>query len=151
MPYRSLHASKATGSVVRDADHPPSTAFVASLATITLIGPLAVHLFLPAIPVVKHELGVSDAMAQLTFSAALIAMAFSTLIYGSLADNLPDRKAFGSATLAHCGACSGSALAPLARTGGPIGHQRLDPIQNAMPIFAALVLHGRAANRSAGS
>ena len=71
----------------------PPAAFAASLATITLIGPLAVHLFLPAIPVVKHELGVSDAMAQLTFSAALISMAFSTLIYGSLADNLGRRPA----------------------------------------------------------
>jgi DHA1 family bicyclomycin/chloramphenicol resistance-like MFS transporter len=71
----------------------PSTAFAATLALITLIGPLAVHLFLPAIPVVKHELGVSDALAQLTFSAALIAMAISTLAYGSIADNVGRRPA----------------------------------------------------------
>lgn len=71
----------------------PTTAFAATLALITLIGPLAVHLFLPAIPVVKHELGVTDAMAQLTFSAALIAMALSTLAYGSVADNIGRRPA----------------------------------------------------------
>ncbi len=71
----------------------PSTTFAATLALITLIGPLAVHLFLPAIPVVKHEFGVSDAMAQLTFSAALIAMALSTLAYGSVADNIGRRPA----------------------------------------------------------
>lgn len=71
----------------------PSTAFAATLALITLIGPLAVHLFLPAIPVVKRELGVSDALAQLSFSAALIAMAVSTLAYGSIADNIGRRPA----------------------------------------------------------
>jgi DHA1 family bicyclomycin/chloramphenicol resistance-like MFS transporter len=71
----------------------PTAAFAATLASITLIGPLAVHLFMPAIPVVKHELGVSDAMAQLTFSAALMAMAVSTLAYGSVADNVGRRPA----------------------------------------------------------
>lgn len=71
----------------------PTAAFAATLAVITLIGPLAVHLFLPAIPVVKHELGVSEAMARLTFSSALIAMAVSTLAYGSIADAIGRRPA----------------------------------------------------------
>jgi MFS transporter, DHA1 family, multidrug resistance protein len=64
----------------------PGPAFALALASISFIGPLAVHLFMPVIPAVKAALGISDALAQLTFSIALFAMAFSTLVYGSLSD-----------------------------------------------------------------
>jgi len=64
----------------------PSAAFALALASISFIGPLAVHLFIPVIPAVKVALGISDALAQLTFSIALFAMAFATLVYGSLSD-----------------------------------------------------------------
>jgi MFS transporter, DHA1 family, multidrug resistance protein len=64
----------------------PGPLFALALASISLIGPLALHLFMPAIPAVKAALGLSDALAQLTFSIALFSMAFSTLVYGSLSD-----------------------------------------------------------------
>ena len=64
----------------------PGRLFALALASISLIGPLAVHLFMPAIPAVKAALGLSDAFAQLTFSIALFGMAISTLFYGSLSD-----------------------------------------------------------------
>jgi DHA1 family bicyclomycin/chloramphenicol resistance-like MFS transporter len=64
----------------------PGPSFALALASISLIGPLAVHLFLPAIPAVKAALGLSDALAQLTFSIALFGMACATLVYGSLSD-----------------------------------------------------------------
>jgi MFS transporter, DHA1 family, multidrug resistance protein len=64
----------------------PGPFFTLALASISLIGPLAVHLFMPVIPAVKAALGLSSAMAQLTFSIALFAMAFATLVYGSLSD-----------------------------------------------------------------
>jgi DHA1 family bicyclomycin/chloramphenicol resistance-like MFS transporter len=64
----------------------PSRLFGLSLASIALIGPLAVHLFLPVIPAVKAALGLSDAFAQLAFSISLFGMAFATLAYGSLSD-----------------------------------------------------------------
>ncbi len=64
----------------------PGPLFALALASISLIGPLAVHLFLPAIPAVKAALGLSDALAQLTFSIALFGMACATLVYGSLSD-----------------------------------------------------------------
>lgn len=60
--------------------------FALALASIALIGPLVIHLFMPVIPAVKTAFGVSDAVAQLAFSIALFAMAFATLAYGSLAD-----------------------------------------------------------------
>src|SRR5436189_2684552 len=64
----------------------PGRAFTISLGLIALITPLAVHLFFPVIPAVKVALGLSSAVAQLTFSIALFSMAFATLVYGSLSD-----------------------------------------------------------------
>ena len=50
------------------------------------MGPLAIHLFLPVIPWLKADFGVSDALAQLAFSISLFTMAFTTLIHGALSD-----------------------------------------------------------------
>ena len=64
----------------------PGVAFAVVLGAITLIGPLTIHLFLPAMPDVKREFGTSDALVQLAFSIVLITMAIVTPIYGSLSD-----------------------------------------------------------------
>jgi MFS transporter, DHA1 family, multidrug resistance protein len=64
----------------------PGPLFALALASVSLIGPLAVHLFMPVIPAVKAALGLSDALAQLTFSVALFSMALATLVYGPLSD-----------------------------------------------------------------
>jgi len=73
-------------AAVRPAPSDPGLLFALALASISLISPLAVHLFMPAIPAVKAALQLSDALAQLTFSIALFTMAFATLVYGSLSD-----------------------------------------------------------------
>ena len=64
----------------------PGPLFAFALAAISLVGPLAVHLFMPVIPAVRAALGLSASLAQLTFSIALFGMAFATLFYGSLSD-----------------------------------------------------------------
>lgn len=69
----------------------PSRLFAFCLASIVLIGPLSVHLFLPSIPAVKAEFALSDAAAQMAFSAGILAMAISTLVYGTLADRFGRR------------------------------------------------------------
>jgi len=69
----------------------PDTRFLVTLATISLINPLSVHIFLPAMPVVKSAFGISDALVGLTFSITLFVMAFATLVYGSLSDRLGRR------------------------------------------------------------
>lgn len=56
------------------------------LALITLVGPLAIHFFLPVMPAVAAVFAVSDAVAQATFSITLATMAVTTLIYGALSD-----------------------------------------------------------------
>jgi MFS transporter, DHA1 family, multidrug resistance protein len=65
---------------------PQSLLFAPVLASISLIGPMVIHLYFPVIPVVKVALRLSDAEAQLTFSSALFCMAFATLAYGALSD-----------------------------------------------------------------
>ncbi len=69
----------------------PTRLFALSLASIALIGPLAVHAFMPVIPAVKAGLHISDSLAQLTFSIALFGMAAATLVYGSLSDHFGRR------------------------------------------------------------
>ncbi|SRR5579885_1540320 len=64
----------------------PGAGFATALAAITLIGPLSIHLFLPAMPAVKAHFAASDALVQATFSVTLIAMAIVTPAYGSLSD-----------------------------------------------------------------
>jgi DHA1 family bicyclomycin/chloramphenicol resistance-like MFS transporter len=64
----------------------PSLLFAPVLASISLIGPMVIHLYFPVIPVVKVALRLTDAEAQLTFSVALFCMAFATLAYGALSD-----------------------------------------------------------------
>jgi DHA1 family bicyclomycin/chloramphenicol resistance-like MFS transporter len=65
--------------------------FIVALAAVTLIGPLAMHFYLPAIPAVKVDFGIDSATAQLAFSVTLLAMAVATLVYGPLSDRLGRR------------------------------------------------------------
>jgi DHA1 family bicyclomycin/chloramphenicol resistance-like MFS transporter len=91
----------------------PGPVFALALASISLIGPLAVHVFMPAIPAVKAALGLSDALAQLTFSVTLLSMAFATLVYGSLSDR------YGRRPMLLSGLCLfliGSGIAALANS-----------------------------------
>src|SRR6185312_2806745 len=64
----------------------PGALFATALGAITLIGPLAIHLFLPVMPAVKTAFAISDALVELTFSITLFTMAIVTLFYGSLSD-----------------------------------------------------------------
>jgi DHA1 family bicyclomycin/chloramphenicol resistance-like MFS transporter len=89
----------------------PSAGFALALALISLIGPLAVHLFIPVIPAVKIALALSEALAQLTFSIALFTMAFATLVYGSLSDRYGRRPVLLSGL---CLFLVGSAISALA-------------------------------------
>lgn len=64
----------------------PGRIFALALASIGLLTPFAIHLFLPVTPVLKGAFGISDALAQISFSLPLLVMAFANLVYGALAD-----------------------------------------------------------------
>ena len=61
------------------------------LASLSLLGPFAIHLFFPLIPVLKGVFELTNAQAQLAFTAGVLGMAFSTLVYGSAADRYGSR------------------------------------------------------------
>ncbi|MGE0626368.1 MAG: multidrug effflux MFS transporter [Hyphomicrobiaceae bacterium] len=69
----------------------PKVSFAITLASISVIAPLAIHLFFPAIPVIKEELQLSESAAQLAFSVSLFTMGVATLAYGSLSDRFGRR------------------------------------------------------------
>ena len=64
----------------------PDWRFLATLASITLIGPLAIHAFLPAMPAIKAVFSLSETLAGTAFTVTLLVVAFATLAYGSLSD-----------------------------------------------------------------
>ncbi len=64
----------------------PGPLFGLCLGVITFLGPLAVHVYMPVIPAVKQAFGLSDALAQATFSIAVLGMGVATLAYGSMSD-----------------------------------------------------------------
>lgn len=69
----------------------PGWLFLFTLLAVTLIGPMAIHMFLPAIPAVGKAFNVSQPTAQSAFSIALFTMACATLFYGSLSDRFGRR------------------------------------------------------------
>src|SRR5579859_4210560 len=104
-------------AAVRPTSSDPGPLFALALASISLISPLAVHLFMPAIPAVKGALHLSDALAQLTFSIALFSMAFATLVYGSLSDRYGRRPVLLSGL---CLFLIGSAISAVANSVFPL-------------------------------
>ncbi|MEO0998582.1 MAG: multidrug effflux MFS transporter [Pseudomonadota bacterium] len=65
--------------------------FLLTLVLVTALGPLAMSSFVPAIPAIQAAFGVAGSVAQLTLSVSMLAMAFASLAYGSLADRFGRR------------------------------------------------------------
>ena len=92
----------------------PRWYFFIALVSITFIGPLSIHLFIPALPAVKEAFGVSTGTAQLTMSLAMLAMACFTIAYGGLSDRFGRKRVLlGGLVLFTCGAASCMAAANL--------------------------------------
>jgi DHA1 family bicyclomycin/chloramphenicol resistance-like MFS transporter len=83
----------------------PRWYFFVALVFVTFIGPLSLHLLIPAMSAVKEGFGVSTGMAQLTMSLAMLAMAFFTVAYGGLSDRFGRKRVLlGGLVLFTCGA-----------------------------------------------
>ena len=52
----------------------------------TVLGPLATYMFVPALPAVQRDFAASAGLVQLTFSLAMLAFGVATLIFGPLSD-----------------------------------------------------------------
>jgi MFS transporter, DHA1 family, multidrug resistance protein len=83
----------------------PRWYFFVALLSVTFIGPLSLHLFIPAMSAVKDAFGVSTGVAQLTMSLAMLSMAFFTVAYGGLSDHLGRKRVLlAGLVLFTCGA-----------------------------------------------
>src|ERR1044072_7201370 len=92
----------------------PRWYFFIALISVAFIGPLSLHLFIPALSAVKEAFGVSTGVAQLTMSLAMLSMAFFTVAYGGLSDRYGRKRVLlGGLVLFTCGAASCMAAANL--------------------------------------
>jgi DHA1 family bicyclomycin/chloramphenicol resistance-like MFS transporter len=71
--------------------HRRSWGFAALLASLSMLGPFAVDMYLPAFPAIGGEFGVSPIALQQTLSVYMIAYAFMMLWHGALSDALGRR------------------------------------------------------------
>jgi DHA1 family bicyclomycin/chloramphenicol resistance-like MFS transporter len=81
------------------------------LIVATALGPMAMQIFIPALPAIQERFGVSPATAQLTLSLSAFAIALATLAYGPLSDRFGRRPALLGGLLIYL---AGSALCGLA-------------------------------------
>jgi MFS transporter, DHA1 family, multidrug resistance protein len=70
--------------------HPPR-ALLLLLVALTAAAPVALQIFLPALPALKAHFDVSTGVAQYALSLSILANAFATLAYGPLSDHLGRR------------------------------------------------------------
>jgi MFS transporter, DHA1 family, multidrug resistance protein len=68
-----------------------SRGMIVLLAAASALGPVAMQIMLPAIPIVRETFEVSTGTAQLTLSLSMLSIAIATLIYGPLSDRFGRR------------------------------------------------------------
>ncbi|MGI9282789.1 MAG: Bcr/CflA family multidrug efflux MFS transporter [Endozoicomonas sp.] len=66
--------------------------FILTLGALTTLGPLAIDLYLPAIPAIAQAMGEPLSTIQYTLSAYTIGFALGQLLYGPLSDRFGRRK-----------------------------------------------------------
>ena len=85
-----LHASSNSDS--RGAGKPPQmSALLVLLGSISILTPVSLDLYLPALPSIAADLAASAAAVQLTLPVFFVGLAVSQLLFGSLADHVGRR------------------------------------------------------------
>lgn len=82
------------------------------LASVTFSGTLAMHIFVPALPLAATDLAASPGAMQLTISVYILGLAIGQLLYGPLSDRFGRRPVLLIGLLLYSVAGLASALAP---------------------------------------
>lgn len=89
-----------------------SKLFLFVLVAVTASGPLAMQMFLPALPAIQRGFAVEVGTAQLAFSLSMLSMAISTLAYGPLSDRFGRRPVLIAGMMLFFGGSVLAAVAP---------------------------------------
>ncbi len=84
-----------------DGPRPSRTRMIVVLGLLVALGPLTIDMYLPALPGIANELGVSSSVAQLTLTGTLAGLALGQLIVGPLSDSLGRRRPLMAGIVLH--------------------------------------------------
>ncbi|ODT14832.1 MAG: Bcr/CflA family drug resistance efflux transporter [Kaistia sp. SCN 65-12] len=82
------------------------------LGLLSVIGPVAIDMYLPALPEIGGQLGVTDASVQLSLMSFMAAFAVGQLIYGPISDMVGRKPPLYIGTLVFIAGSIGCAVAP---------------------------------------
>ncbi|SOE02265.1 multidrug effflux MFS transporter [Blastococcus haudaquaticus] len=86
-------------------------AVVLVLGLLTALGPLSIDLYLPAFPVLRHDLGATDGMVQATLAGMTIGLGAGQLVVGAWSDRVGRRRPLLLSTALHVLATLACAMA----------------------------------------
>ncbi|MCU1550688.1 MAG: rane transport protein [Glaciihabitans sp.] len=86
--------------------------YVLVLGALTALGPFTIDIYLPSLPLVQSDFGVSVSAVQITLSATIIGFALGQLIVGPWSDKVGRRLPLIIATAVHVVASISVALSP---------------------------------------
>lgn len=89
---RTVTATDNATSDVAEVAAPSRLRMIVVLGALVALGPLTIDMYLPALPRIADELGVSSSVAQLTLTGTLAGLALGQLIVGPLSDSLGRRR-----------------------------------------------------------
>ncbi|MCI4674942.1 multidrug effflux MFS transporter [Candidatus Mycolicibacterium alkanivorans] len=91
---------------------PGRVRMIVVLGALVALGPLTIDMYLPALPRIADELGVSSSVAQLTLTGTLAGLAVGQLVVGPLSDSLGRRRPLMAGIALHMVASLLCLLAP---------------------------------------
>lgn len=94
---------------------PPGTSFawfVIVMGFLTMFGPMAIDMYLPALPAIAADLGADQAQVQMTLSVFLIGYGGGQLLWGPLGDRYGRKRPIALGIVLFVMSSAGCALAP---------------------------------------
>jgi MFS transporter, DHA1 family, multidrug resistance protein len=98
---RTVTATRNATSLTAEVATPSHLRMIVVLGALVALGPLTIDMYLPALPRIADELGVSSSVAQLTLTGTLAGLALGQLIVGPLSDSLGRRRPLMAGIVLH--------------------------------------------------